>query len=122
MPTRPSAESPSPQRPLRAAPPAWRPCPTPVTWFPARALDNTLHTVLANHTGHTGGRHACGGSAVWGPDGRLIAEASEDRRELVVVDLDLAVLRTTRETEPLLADLALATGRPPAPRARLTLA
>ncbi|MEV7187187.1 carbon-nitrogen hydrolase family protein [Kitasatospora sp. NPDC093102] len=92
------------------------------TWFPARALDNTLYTVLANHIGHTGGWHTCGGSAVWGPDGRLIAEASEDRRELVVVDLDPAVLRTTRETETLLADLALATGRPPAPRARFTLA
>lgn len=61
------------------------------------------------------GWHTCGGSAVWGPDGRLVAEASEDRRELVVADLDPVVLRTTRETETLLADLALDTGRPPAP-------
>ncbi|MFE4397269.1 MULTISPECIES: carbon-nitrogen hydrolase family protein [Streptomycetaceae] len=92
------------------------------TWFPARALDNTLYTVLANHIGRTGEWHTCGGSAVWGPDGRLIAEAGEDRRELVVVDLDPDVLRTTRETETLLADLALTTGRPPAPRTRFTLA
>ncbi|MET8545042.1 carbon-nitrogen hydrolase family protein [Kitasatospora sp. NPDC004799] len=92
------------------------------TWFPARALDNTLYTVLANHIGHTGGWHTCGGSAVWGPDGRLIAEASEDQRELVVVDLDPTVLRRTRESEPLLADLALATTRPPTPRTRFTLA
>ncbi|WP_199815232.1 MULTISPECIES: carbon-nitrogen hydrolase family protein [Streptomyces] len=91
------------------------------TWFPARALDNTLYTVLANHIGHTGGWHTCGGSAVWGPDGRLIAEASEDRREVVVVDLDPAVLRTTRETETLLADLALAAARPTEPRALFKL-
>ncbi|MFI5644342.1 carbon-nitrogen hydrolase family protein [Kitasatospora sp. NPDC051705] len=92
------------------------------TWFPARALDNTLYTVLANHIGHTGGWHTCGGSAVWAPDGRLLAEAGEDGRELVVVDLDPVVLRTVRETETLLADLALAGGRPAAARNRYTLA
>ncbi|MEV7355682.1 carbon-nitrogen hydrolase family protein [Kitasatospora sp. NPDC091276] len=92
------------------------------TWFPARALDNTLYTVLANHIGHTGGWHTCGGSAVWAPDGRLLAEAGEDRRELVVVDLDPAVLRAARETETMLADLAVAGARPAAPRALFTLA
>ncbi|MEU8923719.1 carbon-nitrogen hydrolase family protein [Kitasatospora sp. NPDC048545] len=91
-------------------------------WFPARALDNTLYTVLANHIGRTGPWQTCGASAVWGPDGRLIAEASEDRREVVVVDLDPTVLRTTRESETLLADLALATGRPAAERTRFRLA
>ncbi|MEV7775354.1 carbon-nitrogen hydrolase family protein [Kitasatospora sp. NPDC086791] len=90
-------------------------------WFPARALDNTVYTVLANHIGRTGSWHTCGGSAVWGPDGRLIAEASEDRREVVVVDLDPTVLRTTRETETLLTDLALAAGRPTGERTRFTL-
>ncbi|MEU3572370.1 carbon-nitrogen hydrolase family protein [Kitasatospora sp. NPDC036755] len=91
------------------------------TWFPARALDNTLYTVLANHIGRTGSWDTCGGSAVWGPDGRLIAEASEDRRELVVHDLDPAVLRATRESETLLADLARTADSPPTPRARFTL-
>ncbi|MEU1419514.1 carbon-nitrogen hydrolase family protein [Kitasatospora sp. NPDC005751] len=76
------------------------------TWFPARALDNTLYTVLANHIGTTGGWNTCGASAVWSPDGRLLAEAGPDRRELVVADLDPEVLRTTREAESLLADLA----------------
>ncbi|MGW2252420.1 carbon-nitrogen hydrolase family protein [Kitasatospora sp. NPDC001660] len=90
------------------------------TWFPARALDNTLYTVLANHIGTTGGWHTCGGSAVWGPDGHLIAEAGEDRREIVLADLDPAVLRTTRETETLLADLAA--NPTPVPRAEHTLA
>ena len=75
------------------------------TWFPARALDNTVYTVLANHIGETGGWHTCGASAVWAPDGRLIAEAGQDGRELVVVDLDPAVLGATRQSETLLHDL-----------------
>ncbi|MFJ8626983.1 carbon-nitrogen hydrolase family protein [Kitasatospora sp. NPDC093550] len=91
------------------------------TWFPARALDNTFYTVLSNHVGRTGPWDTCGGSAVWGPDGRLLAEASEDRREVVIVDLDPAVLRTTRENETLLADLALATARPTEPRTLVRL-
>ncbi|MFJ9949247.1 carbon-nitrogen hydrolase family protein [Kitasatospora sp. NPDC091207] len=80
------------------------------TWFPARALDNTVYTVLANHIGATGGWQTCGASAVWSPDGRLLAEAGPDRRELVVADLDPEVLRATRESESLLEDLAT---RPP---------
>ncbi|MBV6698657.1 carbon-nitrogen hydrolase family protein [Kitasatospora aureofaciens] len=90
------------------------------TWFPARALDNTLYTVLANHIGTTGGWHTCGGSAVWTPDGRLLAEAGEDRREVLLATLDPTVLRTTRETETLLADLP--THLPPGPRTHVTLA
>ena len=75
------------------------------TWFPARALDNTVYALLANHIGQTGGWNTCGASAVWAPDGRLIAEAGQDERELVVVDLDPAVLAATRQSEPVLHDL-----------------
>ncbi|MFC9324733.1 carbon-nitrogen hydrolase family protein [Kitasatospora sp. NPDC057015] len=84
------------------------------TWFPARALDNTVYTVLANHIGETGGWHTCGASAVWGPDGRLLAEAGPDRTDLVLADLDPDVLSATRTSEPLLHDLRnrpAATGR-----------
>jgi predicted amidohydrolase len=42
-------------------------------WFPARALDNTVFTLMANHVGPTGGLQSCGRSGVWGPDGRLLA-------------------------------------------------
>ncbi|MFC8450929.1 carbon-nitrogen hydrolase family protein [Kitasatospora sp. NPDC057223] len=84
------------------------------TWFPARALDNTVYTLLANHIGRTGGWHTCGASAVWAPDGRLLAEAGEDGRELVVVDLDPAVLGAVRQSETLLHDLR--TGPAAAPR------
>ncbi|MFF2040034.1 carbon-nitrogen hydrolase family protein [Kitasatospora sp. NPDC058170] len=90
------------------------------TWFPARALDNTLYTLLANHVGTTGSWHTCGGSAVWSPDGRLLAEAGPDERELVLADLDPDVLRATRESETLLADLH--TRLPATPRTHHSLA
>ncbi|MFJ8645188.1 carbon-nitrogen hydrolase family protein [Streptomyces sp. NPDC093546] len=74
-------------------------------WFPARAFDNTMYTVLANHVGVTGGWHTCGGSGVWGPDGRLVAEAGPEKREIVAADLDPEVLREAREARPVLRDL-----------------
>ncbi|CAM4306144.1 hypothetical protein PATA110616_06875 [Paenibacillus tarimensis] len=55
-------------------------------WFPARALDNTINTVMANHAGKTGVWEACGGSAVWDPFGQLVAEASESDQEVVIAD------------------------------------
>lgn len=89
------------------------------TWFPARALDDTMYAVLANHVGRAGSWQACGGSAVWGPDGRLIAEAGPDRTELVTVDLSPAALRAAREAEPVLRDLH-DTWSAPRTRARLS--
>ncbi|MFJ9692898.1 carbon-nitrogen hydrolase family protein [Kitasatospora sp. NPDC101183] len=82
-------------------------------WFPARAFDNGVYAVLANHVGSTGGWNTCGASAVWGPDGRLVAEAGADRREVLIADLDPEVLRAARLKETMVADLAAA-GRPDA--------
>ncbi|WP_229377321.1 carbon-nitrogen hydrolase family protein [Streptomyces sp. VRA16 Mangrove soil] len=75
------------------------------TWFPARALDNTCYAVPANHIGATGGWDACGSSAVWGPEGRPLAEAGPDRQELITADLDPRQLRAARDSEPMLRDL-----------------
>jgi predicted amidohydrolase len=75
------------------------------TWFPARALDNTCYAVLANHIGETGGWNACGASAIWGPDGRVLAEAGPDVPELITADLDPQKLSAARESEPMLRDL-----------------
>ncbi|MEU9791733.1 carbon-nitrogen hydrolase family protein [Streptomyces sparsogenes] len=75
-------------------------------WFPARAFDNTMYTLLANHVGTTGGWHTCGSSAVWDPTGRLVAEAGPTGRELLVADLDPEHLRRAREAHTMLADLA----------------
>ncbi|MFI6687694.1 carbon-nitrogen hydrolase family protein [Streptomyces sp. NPDC050485] len=74
-------------------------------WFPARAFDNTVYAVLANHIGVTGGWRTCGSSAVWGPDGRVVAEAGVTDEELVFADLLPERLRAAREAEPMLRDL-----------------
>ncbi len=74
-------------------------------WLPARALDNTMYALLSNHVGTTGGWHACGGSAVWGPSGDLLAEASAAEEGLAVADLDPAVLEDVRRRETMLSDL-----------------
>ncbi|GAA4871046.1 carbon-nitrogen hydrolase family protein [Kitasatospora terrestris] len=84
------------------------------TVFPARALDNTLYVALANHIGPAGPYTGCGASAVWGPDGRLLAEASADDPELLTVRLDPAALAAARAEDPVLVQPALHAA--PAPR------
>ncbi|MFD0384033.1 carbon-nitrogen hydrolase family protein [Streptomyces stramineus] len=44
--------------------------------FPALAKDYGLFVLLANHVGPAGPYDACGLSAVWAPDGGVLAEAS----------------------------------------------
>ncbi|WP_042959216.1 carbon-nitrogen hydrolase family protein [Erwinia tasmaniensis] len=75
-------------------------------WMPARALDNTLYVLMSNHVGRTGGWQACGGSAVWDPYGKLIAEASAEDTEVIVTELDPAFLRDMRGRESMLSDFA----------------
>ncbi|MBV9278553.1 MAG: carbon-nitrogen hydrolase family protein, partial [Chloroflexi bacterium] len=42
---------------------------------PARALDNAMYVVAANHIGISGPLDGCGGSAVWDPEALLLADA-----------------------------------------------
>ncbi|RKE38100.1 putative amidohydrolase [Paraburkholderia sp. BL23I1N1] len=73
-------------------------------WFPARAFDNTLYVLLSNHVGTTGGWETCGASAIWGPYGDVIEEASREREEVITALLDPAVLADVRARETVLAD------------------
>ncbi|PMS30761.1 carbon-nitrogen hydrolase family protein [Paraburkholderia rhynchosiae] len=82
-------------------------------WFPARAFDNTLYVLLSNHIGTTGGWDTCGASAIWGPYGDAIAQASRDREEVITALLDPASLANVRERETALADF-IARGDAPA--------
>ncbi len=77
------------------------------TVFPARALDNTCYVVLANHNSPSGPYRGCGGSAVWGPDGRLLADAETADPGLATVTLDPVVLASVRAEEPVLVDPSL---------------
>ena len=79
--------------------------------FPARAFDNTNYAVLANHCGPSGPYRGCGGSAAWGPDGTLLADAGTADPGLATVRLDPAALAAAREQEPVLVDPSLTAPR-----------
>lgn len=66
------------------------------TIFPARAQDNAVYVVLANHNGPSGPYHGCGRSAVWDPTGALIAEAEAAGPGLATARLDPGVLGRAR--------------------------
>jgi predicted amidohydrolase len=76
--------------------------------FPARALDNTSYTVLANHCAPSGPYVGAGRSAIWGPLGEPLADAGEADPGLAVAVLDPETLRAAREEEPVLVDPSLA--------------
>ncbi|MCM3172821.1 carbon-nitrogen hydrolase family protein [Paenibacillus sp. MER 99-2] len=73
-------------------------------WFPARALDNTIFTAMCNHVGRTGVWDTCGHSGVWNPLGDNIVDGSPDQAELLIADLDPALLKQARDGEMMLAD------------------
>ncbi|OEJ96412.1 carbon-nitrogen hydrolase family protein [Streptomyces thermolilacinus] len=57
------------------------------TVYPAIARRSGLPVVLANHVGAAGPWTGCGRSAVWGPDGVLLAEADPAGPGLVRADI-----------------------------------
>ncbi|MEV4556367.1 carbon-nitrogen hydrolase family protein [Kitasatospora sp. NPDC049285] len=59
------------------------------TVHPAIAKATGMYVVLANHVGPAGPWTGCGGSAVWAPDGAVLAEADESGPRLLVAELDL---------------------------------
>ncbi|MFD7873514.1 carbon-nitrogen hydrolase family protein [Streptomyces sp. NPDC059766] len=77
------------------------------TVFPARAMDNTSYVLLANHSGPSGPYHGCGGSAVWNPDGTLLADAGTAEPGLATARLRPDVLARARAEDPVLVDPSL---------------
>ena len=73
-------------------------------YFPARALENTFYVAFANFVGGHDGLDYCGRSALYGPDGRLLADAGPDEAGIAVAELETEVLRQTRETLQMLDD------------------
>ncbi|MFF8844015.1 carbon-nitrogen hydrolase family protein [Streptomyces sp. NPDC015127] len=55
--------------------------------YPVRARDNGLYVLLANQVGTCEVGECRGGSAVWGPDGTLLADAGRGGPGLAVVEL-----------------------------------
>lgn len=78
-----------------------------VTIGPARALDNAGYVVVANHSGRSGPYEGCGGSAVWDPDGVLLADAGGADPGLATARLDPDVLARARAGDLVLVDPSL---------------
>lgn len=66
----------------------------------ARAQDNQLFVVAANHVGEEGGATYCGESRIADPRGETLARASGDRPEAIVAELDLDLVLEQRRQEP----------------------
>jgi N-carbamoylputrescine amidase len=74
----------------------------------SHAIANGVYVAVANRTGFEGtaenGLEFWGGSFVSDPYGQLIAEASHDKEEVLVVDCDLQRVEETRRYWPFLRD------------------
>lgn len=74
----------------------------------AHAISNGVYVMAVNRIGHEGpsdgGIEFWGGSFAADPFGRVIARASHDREEVLIVDCDPALIETTRQHWPFLRD------------------
>lgn len=69
-------------------------------YLAARAYDNAVFVAACNLIGRGGEEQSfCGGALVLDPKGNLIAEAFNDREELLVVSLDSKLINTIRRRE-----------------------
>jgi predicted amidohydrolase len=71
----------------------------------ARAQDNQIFTVAVNRVGREGDVSYCGLSQVVSPRGEVIARASSADEELLVTELDFALISRERDQEPVLKNL-----------------
>src|SRR3989440_9079135 len=70
----------------------------------AHAIANGVYVVVVNRVGREGKLNFWGQSFVADPFGRIIARASSDEEEVLVVDCDLDKIEETRQNWPFLRD------------------
>lgn len=74
----------------------------------AHAIANGVYVAVANRVGHEGpqdgGLEFWGGSFICGPFGEILAKASQDREEILVVECDPGVQEEVRQHWPFLRD------------------
>lgn len=70
----------------------------------SHAVANGVFVAVANRIGTEGGLEFWGGSFVADPFGRVLARASTDKEEVLVVECDLGLIETTRRNWPFLRD------------------
>jgi 5-aminopentanamidase len=78
---------------------------------PARALENTMYVAFSNHLGEADGRRLCGHSAIYDPDGKLLADAGPSEEGLALADFDPDVLEEVRARSPMLLEASEAVGQ-----------
>lgn len=61
------------------------------TVHPGIAKEHGLYVVLANHVGPAGPWTGCGGAAVWGPGGVLLAEADDRTPSVVTAEIGATI-------------------------------
>jgi predicted amidohydrolase len=74
------------------------------TVCPARALDNGMYVIAANHVGPSGPFIGSGGSAVWNPEGVLLADAERANPGVATARLDPEALLGARADDFTLTD------------------
>jgi 5-aminopentanamidase len=73
---------------------------------PVRAFENTIYVVFSNLLGEADGRSFCGQSAIYDPEGEVLATAGSAEEGLAIGDFDPAVLADVREASPVLQEVA----------------
>lgn len=66
----------------------------------ARAQDNQIFVAAVNHVGREGEVTYCGGTQLADPRGDVLAKASSDEEEVLVVELPLELIGEQRRQEP----------------------
>jgi predicted amidohydrolase len=80
----------------------------PTILHPVRAFENTVYVAFSNLLGEADGRRFCGRSAIYDPEGDVVANAGPSREGLAIADFDAAVLANVRESSPMLKELSAA--------------
>src|SRR5213594_4222449 len=70
----------------------------------AHAIANGVYVAVVNRVGHEGQLNFWGQSFVADPFGRIIAKASSDKEEILIVDCDMDQIDETRQNWPFLRD------------------
>ncbi|WP_329070878.1 carbon-nitrogen hydrolase family protein [Streptomyces sp. NBC_01429] len=74
-------------------------------YHPARAVENTVSTLVVNAVGDIAGERYFGRSGAWSPDGHPITACADGRSDLRVVTVSAAATATVRQELPYLTDL-----------------
>ncbi|MEW1720508.1 carbon-nitrogen hydrolase family protein [Streptomyces sp. NPDC093109] len=92
-------------------------------YHPARAVENTVSTLVVNAVGDLAGEHYFGRSGVWNPEGRQVAGCPDDVGALCVATVSAAETAAVRQGLSYLTDLRtdLLGDAPVPPLTRITL-